>query len=107
MRNIVNLVVRDSNQSAKLEAKLETLEQKVGEMDKKYIKIINKLDFICRKLERGRSISTRTRGQMECFTCKGPNLQRYCPENKMNAEKQPKPEKTKFILWQKRGREKR
>lgn len=61
-------------------SRLDQLESKVGDMDKKLERILSKLDFLCKRVERGRSTSPRSRGQVECFACKGNHYRRDCPQ---------------------------
>lgn len=69
--------VRAVSKHPRLETRLENLEGKMAEMDK-YVNIMSMLEFICKQTERGRFTSPRTRGQVECFTCRGSHFQKNC-----------------------------
>ena len=87
--------VRDTKTPSKLEARVDSLESKVADINQKYDRIISKLDFVCRRLERQRSPSPRTRTPVECYTCKGNHYQRDCPSNRKNLDKDIKKEEKK------------
>jgi hypothetical protein len=69
-----------------IEGRLEGLEKKVEGMDAKFDRIMSVLDGLSKKFSRSRSPSpAQSKGQVQCFRCKGSHYVRDCP--------QPKPEK--------------